>query len=358
MADLIEWLAVQPWSNAKVGVAGYSYGAILAYLAAAQRPPHLRAVAARAAYSSAYRDIVYLGGVRGLDVMAWELGLATNSTMAADAYQHPLDDEFWRERAIDAKWPALRASKLPILDYGGWYDIYQDAEPRNYEALRAQTWLVMGPGAHLDASPVPDGSLLAWFEPLARAPGRAAARRAGHQLRDADAQRRRGPRLDGLPGLAAARDASRAPALHRRAHAGVARRRRRPRQLPGQPFRRRGDVLEPRLLGGRRLRRPAGPGHATAHLHDGAASARPRRGRAGRDGAAGRAERHRRQSRRAPHRRRPERRVHPRGDRLAEGRPPPRRHEPSRRSSRARPTTSTSTSGRPTGASPRATACA
>jgi putative CocE/NonD family hydrolase len=50
MYDLIEWMGTQPWSDGKVGVAGYSYGAILAYLAAAQRPPHLRAVAARAAY--------------------------------------------------------------------------------------------------------------------------------------------------------------------------------------------------------------------------------------------------------------------------------------------------------------------
>jgi predicted acyl esterase len=164
MYDLIEWMAAQPWSNGDVGVAGYSYGAILAYLAAAQRPPHLRAVSARASYASAYRDIVYLGGIRGLDVQGWEFGLVTNSTANATYRQHPLLDAFWRERDIDTKYGALRAGGLPILDYGGWYDIYQDAAPANYMALRDQTWLVMGPGAHLDAAAVPDNALLAWFD--------------------------------------------------------------------------------------------------------------------------------------------------------------------------------------------------
>src|SRR3954454_21394383 len=101
MYDLIEWMAAQPWSNGDVGVGGYSYGAILAYLGAAQLPPHLRVVAARASYASAYRDIVYLGGIRGLDVQAWELGLVTNSTTNTTFRQHPLDDAFWHERAID-----------------------------------------------------------------------------------------------------------------------------------------------------------------------------------------------------------------------------------------------------------------
>src|SRR3954453_2304384 len=96
MYDLIEWMAAQPWSNEDVGVGGYSYGAILAYLAAAQRPPHLRAITARASYAGAYKDIVYLGGIRGLDVQGWEFGLVTNSMANSTYRQHPLLDDFWR----------------------------------------------------------------------------------------------------------------------------------------------------------------------------------------------------------------------------------------------------------------------
>jgi hypothetical protein len=164
MYDLVEWMAAQPWSNGDVGVGGYSYGAILAYLGAAQRPPHLRAVAARASYANLYKEMVYLGGIRGLDVVPWQVGLVTNTTIAATWRQHPLFDSYWAERVIDTKYDALRASHVPILDYGGWYDIYPDGETLNYRALRDQTWLVMNWGAHLDDTPVPDNALLAWYD--------------------------------------------------------------------------------------------------------------------------------------------------------------------------------------------------
>src|SRR3954468_19002936 len=172
MYDLVEWMAAQPWSNGDVGVGGYSYGAILAYLGAAQRPPHLRVVADRASYANLYKEMVYLGGIRGLDVAGWWLGLIGNTTIGATWRQHPLYDSYWAERNVDTKYAALRAGGVPILDYGGWYDIYSDGETMNYMALRDETWLVMGPGAHLDASPVPDNSLLAWFDRwLAKLPG-------------------------------------------------------------------------------------------------------------------------------------------------------------------------------------------
>ena len=164
MYDLVEWMAKQPWSNGDVAVGGYSYGATLAYLGAAQRPPHLRAVAARASYANLYKEMVYLGGIRGLDVQGWQLGLVSNTLINPIWRQHPLYDSYWAERVIDDKYDALRASKVPILDYSGWYDIYPDGATRNYMALRGQTWLVMNWGAHLDSSPVPDSGLLAWYD--------------------------------------------------------------------------------------------------------------------------------------------------------------------------------------------------
>src|SRR3954466_8261947 len=164
MYDLIEWMAAQPWSNGDVGIGGYSYGAILPYLGAARRPPHLRVIAARACYANLYKEMVYLGGIRGLDVAGWWLGLIGNTTIGATWRQHPLFDSYWKERVIDTKYDALRADHVPILDYGGWYDIYPDGETKNYMALRDQTWLVMNWGAHLDTSPVPDNSLLAWYD--------------------------------------------------------------------------------------------------------------------------------------------------------------------------------------------------
>jgi len=56
--DVIEWAAVQPWSNGKVGMLGISYFAITQLEAAVEQPPHLKAIMPIAAtldlYESAY----------------------------------------------------------------------------------------------------------------------------------------------------------------------------------------------------------------------------------------------------------------------------------------------------------------
>ena len=45
--DTVEWVAVQPWCNGKVGAVGASYGAWCAWMLARLQPPHLLAMAAR-----------------------------------------------------------------------------------------------------------------------------------------------------------------------------------------------------------------------------------------------------------------------------------------------------------------------
>ena len=61
--DLIEWLAVQPWCNGKVGTSGNSYLCISQWFAAAERPPHLAAIAPWEGMSDIYRDLVVRGGI-------------------------------------------------------------------------------------------------------------------------------------------------------------------------------------------------------------------------------------------------------------------------------------------------------
>lgn len=41
-ADLIEWVAAQPWCNGVVGTTGLSYGGWIQWAAASERPPHLK----------------------------------------------------------------------------------------------------------------------------------------------------------------------------------------------------------------------------------------------------------------------------------------------------------------------------
>jgi putative CocE/NonD family hydrolase len=44
--DSIEWIAHQPWSDGRVGMIGVSFGGITQLMTAADRPPHLLAIAA------------------------------------------------------------------------------------------------------------------------------------------------------------------------------------------------------------------------------------------------------------------------------------------------------------------------
>jgi predicted acyl esterase len=61
--DLIEWVAGREWSNGKVGMAGNSWLAIAQWHIAAQRPPHLAAIAPWEGATDLYRQDVYRGGI-------------------------------------------------------------------------------------------------------------------------------------------------------------------------------------------------------------------------------------------------------------------------------------------------------
>ncbi len=61
--DIIEWVAKQSWSNGKVGMSGNSWLAISQWFTAAQRPPHLAAIAPWEGLSDCHREIATRGGV-------------------------------------------------------------------------------------------------------------------------------------------------------------------------------------------------------------------------------------------------------------------------------------------------------
>jgi predicted acyl esterase len=61
--DLIEWAAVQEWSNGRVGLCGVSYLAINQWYVSVQRPPHLKAIIPWEGMTDRYRDRDYQGGI-------------------------------------------------------------------------------------------------------------------------------------------------------------------------------------------------------------------------------------------------------------------------------------------------------
>jgi uncharacterized protein len=68
--DFIEWVAAQPWCDGNVGMIGMSYFALIQYLAAAQQPPHLRAIFPYLGWTDLYRHAVYHGGAPQTDFLS------------------------------------------------------------------------------------------------------------------------------------------------------------------------------------------------------------------------------------------------------------------------------------------------
>ncbi len=68
--DTIEWVAAQDWCDGRVGTFGLSYPGCAQWLAALERPPHLKAMAPAMSYARLV-DCMYYGGVFDADWLRW-----------------------------------------------------------------------------------------------------------------------------------------------------------------------------------------------------------------------------------------------------------------------------------------------
>jgi uncharacterized protein len=129
--DMVEWIAGRPWCTGKIGMIGQSYYGLVQWLAAATQPPHLTCIAPYDALVDHYRDSLFHGGIPCNFAAEWDRVLRANhvwgpqpdlplrfATNPVDAcLMHPLDDEFWQERAA---FPNLGKITIPVLSVGNW----------------------------------------------------------------------------------------------------------------------------------------------------------------------------------------------------------------------------------------------
>ncbi|HEV3359090.1 MAG TPA: CocE/NonD family hydrolase [Pseudonocardiaceae bacterium] len=161
--DLVEWLAAQPFCTGRIGQMGISYGGHLAYLAAVNHAPHLTTVIPVQAISDWYENTIYRGGIPNARIREWQ---QTTAPDTLDIYpQHPLYDDFWRERSVKARWDGLT---IPVLDVGGWGDVYRSGMVENFVARPENTWMVAGPWEHGmvpgQFEDIASACYLAWFD--------------------------------------------------------------------------------------------------------------------------------------------------------------------------------------------------
>lgn len=118
--DAIEWLAVQPWSNGRVGMIGVSFLAMAQYHVAQLKPPHLCAIMPWEGSADLFRDTIYMGGIPDRRFFSFfsdlvKYGGGQTEDVIANQYEHELFDDYWKEKT-----PDLTQINVPAYIAGGW----------------------------------------------------------------------------------------------------------------------------------------------------------------------------------------------------------------------------------------------
>ena len=199
--DTVEWAAAQPWSNGRVGTFGISYsgGTQWALAHGEELPPSLEAMAPGFALASYYGQGAYAGGAallshnvdylngfaverydrehpdradgqssldlaqEALPQLYWDLPVTPYEPLEragyewlADWHGHETYDGYWERQDHTRHYDTV---DVPVLNAGGWYDIFAQGTVRNFQGLRGEARtadardaaeLVMGPHTHGD----------------------------------------------------------------------------------------------------------------------------------------------------------------------------------------------------------------
>jgi uncharacterized protein len=149
--DCIEWAAVQPWSNGKIGLNGISYYGMNQWHVASLRPPHLAAICVWEGAADFYRDVSHHGGIYCTFLANWyrqqvtsvQHGLGSRGPrsvvtgelvcgpetlgaeelaalccdLSEDVLSQPVLGEFYRQRS--AQWEQIDVPLLTAANWGG-----------------------------------------------------------------------------------------------------------------------------------------------------------------------------------------------------------------------------------------------
>jgi predicted acyl esterase len=175
LAEVIAWLASQPWCSGNVGMYGTSYSGFNSLQMAAERPPALKAVIAIYATDDRFEDDVHLmgGSLRWLDLVdychymtpmnalppvpavwgegwrtEWAARIAEHEPWLFTWLDHQRRDDYWQHGSIR---PGYSDVECAVMLVAGWADGYRNNSFRTIEALAAQGTphsLLVGPWAH------------------------------------------------------------------------------------------------------------------------------------------------------------------------------------------------------------------
>jgi putative CocE/NonD family hydrolase len=178
--EITEWLAAQPWCDGNVGMFSRPALGIAPYLAASQKPPHLKAIFSQDTVFDLY-NLVYPGGIYRQDLIErWGAGIRQLDTSEPTP---PVDEdpdksllaqavaghqENWDMRVELPKTPyrssdagnvfnasnparylkAINQASIPIYNWTGWYDGFVSDALQWYANLTVPQKLAIGPWEH------------------------------------------------------------------------------------------------------------------------------------------------------------------------------------------------------------------
>lgn len=143
-AEVIEWIARQPWSDGNVGMVGNSSEGSIQLWTAAERPPHLKAIVP-AGLEDGYDTLGYLGGMMQSSVGAWAL---------RSEYQSQMRGVEWRIKHGDTECAKIRGSARQVVKHAfidgirahpfndEWWDTVFPARPEVAGRIAIPTMIV------------------------------------------------------------------------------------------------------------------------------------------------------------------------------------------------------------------------
>jgi uncharacterized protein len=185
--DTVEWIAAQPWSTGKIGMAGVSYTAQTQWYAASESPPHLTCIVPESSPPDAFDNEPIVNGCFLLPMAEWMLNMGRRTWQAPAGFEwftelhdyyralpissapevanttsawwdemmrHPNWDDFWKSLSYQHAWPAM---DVPALNHTGWWDMNFPGGPSNFNGMRRHgkgprgregQYLIIGPWWH------------------------------------------------------------------------------------------------------------------------------------------------------------------------------------------------------------------
>lgn len=179
--DTQEWVGQQPWCNGKIGTSGGSYVGWTQWASVTKGSQYLKTMVPVVPFGNVFSEIAYDGGAYQLALlMGWGAGVggvALNPDKLQEAYgflplkefgnqfepkvpylndwvAHHRYDDYWAQRSMGYAYSKV---KIPVLNIGGWYDIFSKTtidlvdkvrESSEDRMARRNQFVVIGPWGH------------------------------------------------------------------------------------------------------------------------------------------------------------------------------------------------------------------